>query len=160
MKTKLKIILIAFAILSFSCSTEKEAQKSDSEEINPLFKNSINVNISKVLAWINMMPNSETRFNITGEMHLLKTDDIRLNEVKLSEIKIYQQTNLVYRIKPIIKWNNDDITSRKFTFSTLKGLNLIPTLNDDKRIDALFEFEYQGDKLLYFVQAIPIEKAH
>lgn len=160
MKKIQKYCFLVLAVLIFSCSAEKESQKDETPKIKPMFENSINVNLSKVLAWINMMPNSETRFNITGEMTLLKTEDIRLKEIELSEIKIYQKGKMVYRINPTIRWNDEDLTSRSLSFSTLKGLSLIPTFDDNKSIDALFEFDYNSEKLIYFVQSIPIEKAH
>ncbi len=106
------------------------------------------------------MPNTEPRFNITGEFSLLKTDDIRLDEIELTEIKIYQDEKEIYRIKPIVRWNSEDITSRSFAISTLKGLSLVPTLDQDQKIDALFEFDYNGEKLLNFIQSIHIEKTY
>ena len=160
MKNLYKYLFTILILLLVSCSSEKETVKDLSIEKKPLFENDINVNVKRVFAWINLMPNTEPRFNITGEFNLLKTDDIRLDEIELTEIKIYQDEKEIYRIKPIVRWNNDDITSRSFAISTLKGLSLVPTLDQDQKIDALFEFDYNGEKLLNFIQSIHIEKTY
>ncbi|MAT57139.1 MAG: hypothetical protein K8F60_16970 [Melioribacteraceae bacterium] len=160
MKNLYKYLFTILILLLVSCSSEKETVKDLSIEKKPLFENDINVNVKRVFAWINLMPNTEPRFNITGEFSLLKTDDIRLDEIELTEIKIYQDEKEIYRIKPIVRWNNDDITSRSFAISTLKGLSLVPTLDQDQKIDALFEFDYNGEKLLNFIQSIHIEKTY
>jgi len=160
MKNLYKYLFAILILLLASCSSEKETVKDLSIEKKTLFENDINVNVKRVFAWINLMPNTEPRFNITGEFSLLKTDEISLNDIELTEIKIYQGEKEIYRIKPIVRWNNEDITSRSFTISTLKGLSLVPTLNQEKQIDALFEFNYNGEKLLNFIQSINIEKTY
>ncbi|NOX19142.1 MAG: hypothetical protein GXO87_12785 [Chlorobi bacterium] len=159
---RLAFFFLATALF-WSCAGKKEVQK-EAEDKYVEVKEAIqemNVEVDSIYAWVNLMPGGPKKFNITGKVIVLPSGDYDANKLTLKRIDIFQRDVLHYMIKPTVqnpdKENND---GKVFLFSTIRGVGLNPGFNYDKKIDALFIFEQNGETFRYLVKDLKMEKAY
>lgn len=126
--------------------------------------NSVNLSVSEVYAWVNYMPGdgSNPLFRISGDIVVKKSPDLNLKSLSLSKIVIYQDTFIVFNIKPVIKENEKESNTNKrnMLFNMLKGLELNEKIDIDKKIDVELVFE-DGNKIYtHFINNIGVEKTY
>ncbi len=124
----------------------------------------VNISVNEVYAWVNYMPgeNSSPLFRISGDILVKKSSDYDLKSISLSKIVVYQDTLVVYNIKPVINENEKEssLNKRNMLFNTLKGLELIENLDVDKKIDVELVFEENNKLFVHFINNIGIEKTY
>lgn len=158
---------IAFSIL-FSCSssekTEKKTvdeKKKETEVVNEPTTD-INLELNKLYAWVNLMPGEQPKFHITGDVVILNEKNVISSETKLVRVKVFQNKNLHYIIKPTVRMN-DEIKSESgnaILFSTIRGLSLNPGFNYEKPINLVLIFEENEKTYSYPVNDVKIDKAY
>lgn len=154
MKRALYILLFFIVgILLFSCAESEKVQKDEEEKIPPkkTFEPTIMLEVQKLTGWIDMMPNSDGKFNITGEIIIPPSDEYDYEEVELDAVKIIQKDKVVYSLSPTtrIKEMDEQFPGKGMIFSTIKGVSLNPNFNSDKTFDVEFVLK-QGDEEFYY----------
>ncbi len=166
MKNKRKHILIFLTVGSvlflWNCSGSKEVKK-DAEEKYVEVKEAIqemNVRVDSIYAWVNLMPGGPKKFNITGKVTVLPSENYNPAELTLKRIDIFQKDVLHYMIKPTVQNPEDADENKIFLFSTIRGIGLNPGFNYNKKIDALLIFERNGETFRYLIKDLKMEKAY
>ena len=99
MNTRNLFFILVSVLFLFHCSSSKERQKVEPEAKEKIIKTTEPpaplIKTDKVYCWLNEMPNSETRFNITGEIYFTGEKEYTLNY-----ITILQEGKVLYRISP------------------------------------------------------------
>lgn len=169
MKTKTTIFIFLFLIFT-ACSSSKfeytdvDMEKEETAEENTDTESFAVVSVDKIYCWINLMPGPDQvpRFQITGSISIPNSDNYDLDEVTLKLIKIYQNGNPYFLIKPTIRENKREKSgySKEFIFSTISGLKLVQGFNRDENVNVEFIFDNDGEMFTYKVTDQPIEKAY
>ncbi|MCJ7554049.1 MAG: hypothetical protein MUO34_09210 [Ignavibacteriaceae bacterium] len=96
---KIFLFILPFLILSsISCSGSKEVNNVDVE-----------VKILEVNAWLNLMPGfSPGSFHLSGEFAVYSDTNNVIMDVKLEEILVYSNDELLYDIKPVFKYSRNE----------------------------------------------------
>ncbi len=162
MKRNVFAVLMLIGIIFYGCATtkvQKEEGKISPKKTIP--EQEMNIEVLKIYSWINLMPGSEPRFNISGEIKVKpKNGDYKLSDLLFAQIKIKQNGRTVYFIKPTVREEGESKEYRKLLFSTIKGLSLTPDLNPEKKVDAELIFDDDGDELKFIIKNISIEKVY
>ncbi len=162
MKLNLLVLIVITGIIFHACATskvQKEKKEAPAEKVRA--EQELNIEVLKINTWINFMPGTEPRFNISGEIKIKpKDNEYKLTDLLFTEIKIKQNGSTVYFVKPTVREEGENKNYRKLLFSTIKGLSLTPDLKPDKTVDAELIFDNDGDELSYFVKGIKIEKVY
>jgi len=165
LRKEIKIILVVLlAVFLFSCTSEKKTMKDGVKETDELTSVELNVKFNEIYSWINLMPGpkAKPRFHITGELEVYESGAYEIDKLNLTQINIYQNSEVVYSIKPEVrqdeKLSNDKM--RFLIFSTIRGLLITEKLNTNIPVDAKFIFEYDDNMYSYFVKDVKIEKAY
>lgn len=160
------VIFISLLILVSCSQTEsikkQDSDKDESEELAELIEQDLQIGDRKIYSWVNLMPNSETRFHLTGEVQVIDNAYIDLSYLKLSQIKVMQNNNLVYLINPVVQVDDSKSShnSLYLKFSTVRGLLLNAGLNTDKPVTLELIFEQGSDQFAYTFENVSIEEAH
>ncbi|PID57666.1 MAG: hypothetical protein CR986_08770 [Ignavibacteriae bacterium] len=154
-KNNFIIIFLSLIIFNFGCSSVKEATEVREEK---KIRNDVKLKPIKNISWINTMPESNNKFNISGKFFLLKDSEYNFKEIELKNIKVFQDGIEVFNIIPKVITNitNKD---KKFTYSTLRGVSLNPKLKKDKTVMFELNFKEGSNILKYWIDNIKIEKA-
>ncbi len=162
MNRKVFAMLVMVGVIVYGCATtkvQKEKEEITTKKMPP--EQEMNIEVLKIYSWINLMPGTEPRFNISGEIKIKpKDDDYNLHDLLFTQIKIKQNGKTVYYIKPTVREEGQSKEYRKLVFSTIKGLSLTPDINPDKKINAELIFDDDGDKLKFIINNISIEKVY
>ncbi len=162
MNAKILIKIVFIGLVLFGCATTKVREKEHApvpEKISA--EQEMNVDVIKINSWINLMPGTDPRFNISGEIEIKpKNSDYQLMDLLFTEIKIKQNGKTVYFIKPTVREETGKKDLRKLLFSTIKGLSITPDLNPDKHIDVELIFDDDGDELKYVIRNVKVEKIY
>ncbi len=162
MNGKLFPVLLLIGFIFYGCSTtkiQKEGENIPAKKSLP--EQEMNIEVLKIYSWINLMPGSEPRFNISGEIKIKpENGNYTLSDLLFTQIKIKQNGKTVYFIKPTVREEGQSGEYRKLLFSTIKGLSLVPDLNPDKKVNAELVFDDDGNELKYIIQNIKIEKVY
>lgn len=149
---------LSIFLIFYACSNSRVI-KHDSKGTK-----NVNLSVNEVYAWVNYMPgeNAVPLFRISGDLTVKKSSEYDLKSISLSKIVVYQDTMVVYNIKPVIKENEKEsnLNKRNMLFNLLKGLELNESLDIDKKIDVEFVFEYENKYFTYFINNIGIEKTY
>ncbi len=156
MNTRNLFFILVSVLFLVYCSSPKESQKgaeaAKEKTIKTIEPPAPLIKTDKVYCWLNEMPNSETRFNITGEIYFTGE-----KEYSLDNITILQEGKILYRISPKTR-NIDDPEIRGFIFSTIKGLFPVPVHKIDQPVDVEFNFSYGKKKYLFRLKNQIVEK--
>lgn len=159
MKLKRYILFITLLILSSCSISEKITTNQDQDTVNKLeiIKRDVELDIQKNVCWINLMPGSERKFNVSGKFEIFKSTKYNFRTTILKYVKVMQKGNEIYLIKPTII---EELTenSKLITFSTLQGLAVNKSLNLAKSVDLEFIFVENDEELLYQLKNIEIEE--
>ncbi len=166
-KNKIKylraFLIVLSSFLLWNCSGTKEVKK-EAEDKYVEVKEAIqemNVEVDSIFAWVNLMLGGPKKFHITGEVTVLPSGKYEAKSLTLKRIDIFQNNVLHYMIKPTIQNpENESKESKTFLFSTIRGLGLNPGFSYDKKIDALFIFDENGETFQYLVKDLKINKAY
>lgn len=145
-------LVVIFILLLSSCSSRKIQRHGDE---------SLVVYVNEIYSWVNLMPGSESRFHITGDIEILVSKNYDFNFVNLISLIVYQNNKEIYRISPVIQ--EDDITERPYKnikFSTIRGLLLNRELNIDQRISLGMIFNEGSNEIIYILDNVKINKAY
>lgn len=149
-----KILVYAvFSLLFYSCASTVRYDRDYTEEIE--YESTIKIEVEKTYCWINEMPGSEGRFNITGAVRVLESPGYDHKMVKLKNIKIIQNKKELYYIKPVVR---KDENSGIIQFSTVKGLLPNSNMDVNKKVDVYFIFEEDEDKFTYLNKNCIVER--
>mgnify|MGYP005842063375 CR=1 FL=1 len=164
---QLIISLIVIAGFVFTaCSSDEELKKETGKQTDTELTNSskLNIKFDKVYSWVNLMPGPKAypRFHITGEYEISGSPNYSFENVKLSEINIFQNDTLIYNINPELRTNEQLSTdsSKYFIFSSKPGLEESSLLDRSKMVDAEFIFVDDTIKFKYDINDIKVEEAH
>lgn len=159
MKLKRYILLITLLILNSCSISEKTTTNQDQDTVNKLeiIKRDVELDIQKNVCWVNLMPGSEHKFNVSGKFEIFKSTKYNFRTTILKYVKVMQKGNEIYLIKPTII---EELTenSKLITFSTLQGLAVNKSLNLAKSVDLEFIFVENDEELLYQLKNIEIEE--
>lgn len=152
------IIIILFL---YSCSSEISRKDYEITDLDELLIQDLNLNVNEIYSWVNLMPGSESRFHITGDIDLLESIKYDIKFVKLVSVIIYHNNIEIYRISPVIQEDDTEETSSKnIKFSTIKGLLFNRELNIDQNINIDLVFNEGSSELIYKLDNIKINKAY
>jgi hypothetical protein len=146
-------------ILIFSGCSGKKSTAADSLKIS--------VKHTYIYAWLNLMPGGPSSFHITGNLRITNDDNSSVNNITLSEVIIYQDNAVIYKISPVFETihREEDYFLKKnevkeFRFSTDSRLSISPELESDNSIDAELIFSSEGKTFEYIIKDILIEKTY
>jgi len=157
-------ILIITLLFIFSCSATKVTKNTgDGEEEKYVEKETstiLKLDVNKLYAWLNLMPGSEPRFNISGDLDISFSKDYNLDNLKLKYVKVYQNNREIFYIQPTTRENKTKDSIKNILFSTLKGMILTPGFNPDKKVDVNLIFDDDGEELINSIKGIKVEKVY
>ncbi len=158
MKKKLIFVLLLIGMAFISCSTT-EVTKTEETTSKVVLKrvNEVKISIDQNNCWINSMPGSEPKFHISGKFSLLPNDNYEIENTKLSFIKVYQNENEFYFIKPTVVENFTE-NIMEITYSTIKGLSVNKDLNKKNEIVLELIFKSKNADLKYYIENVKIEE--
>ncbi len=154
MKTlKLKPFFFVMLILFFACN--KEIVKNDTQQYEgEIYNPTIILDVKKPAAWIRVNYQNEKRFNITAEIKIKKSPDYDLKKIKVKEVNVFQNKNLLFSILPFQKLKTQTTEYKIIQFATLQGVSLVPSLNLKKTLmfeiictDGNSDFHYRIDNI-------------
>jgi hypothetical protein len=158
------ILVILLLFLFASCTSDEVTKKDESDYDVEMFTPDLKVDFKEVYSWINLMPgpDAQARFNITGEFEIFQTSDYDFTKMNLTLIKIFQDKELIYSIKPEIRIDDKRSTneSKFIIFGTIKGLLPDPKLNTEGVIDAQFIFTEDDELYSHLIKNVKIDKAY
>lgn len=155
------LILIILLLLS-SCSSEiTRRQEYENKEMDKLLIQDLKLNVNEIYSWVNLMPGSDSRFHITGDIDLLESIKYDFKFVRLASIIIYQDDIEIYRISPVIREDDSfDTLSKNIKFSTIRGLLINKDLKTDQMIDIDLVFNEGSSELIYKLDNLKINTAN
>jgi len=149
------IIIIWFSV---SCSSHIEQEE----------KLEIEVENSKINAWLNLMPGSPGSFHISGEFNIAydstygiknsKKED--LDSILVTKVEVYQAKNLLYSFTPAFESKSLHDGNMFIKFNSQKRLSINKELDPEKHIDLVIHFYSAGKIFSYKAEGIKIEKAY
>lgn len=149
------ILVILFGLIA--CSSEEVTKRGEQE----YKEQEVNLIVNEIYSWVNLMPGSEARFHITGDLEILESDDYDLNLINLVSVIVYHDSKVIYKISPVVKEDNDGLSnSRKIKFSTIRGLMVNRELDLDKKIHVDLVFDDDGSDLVYKIDNQNIYRAY
>ncbi|MCZ7604071.1 MAG: hypothetical protein M5R37_14510 [Melioribacteraceae bacterium] len=158
------ILVILLLFLFASCTSDEVTKKDEADYDVEMFTPELKVDFKEVYSWINLMPgpDAQARFNITGEFEIFQTSDYDFSKMNLTLIKIFQDKELIYSIKPEIRIDDKRSTneSKFIIFGTIKGLLPDPKLNTEGVIDAQFIFTEDDELYSHLIKNVKIDKAY
>lgn len=158
------ILVILLLFLFASCTSDEVTKKDEADYDVEMFTPELKVDFKEVYSWINLMPgpDAQARFNITGEFEIFQTSDYDFSKMNLTLIKIFQNKELIYSIKPEIRIDDKRSTneSKFIIFGTIKGLLPDPKLNTEGVIDAQFIFTEDDELYSHLIKNVKIDKAY
>jgi hypothetical protein len=158
-KYKILLILISFFIFSNGCSTSTETVKREIEkkDIVNKYVNEVNLELGENIAWINKMPGTQPKFHVSGKIKLLENSNYEVSKTNLKFIKIYQSGKEIFYIIPkVVEKIIDD--KKEFTYSTIKGLNVVQDLILEKPIRFELIFIQGKNEMKYYIKGIKVEE--
>lgn len=159
MKKNLILVLLSIVLFFIGCSTSRETvEKGDEIRTVKKVLNQVKLELNKNVCWINSMPGSSTKFNISGKFILLKDGSYNLKETDLENIRVFQNGIELYNIIPKVITNITD-EAKEFTYSTIQGVSLKQKTDKQKSVMFELNFNYKGEILKYRIDNIPVEEA-
>jgi len=151
----LYLILVIFIFIG--CSSTKSGKET--------FQ--LDVEVTDLYAWLNLMPGSPGKFHLLGELKITNPGNHVIEELKLDKIKVYSDKELVYSFYPF--FNQKDLSkvnsiepggSREYTFGVESGLKVDDRLMTDNLID--IEMKFISDLKFYQLNLndIVVEQAY
>lgn len=158
------ILVIVLLFIFASCTSDEVTKKDESDYDVEMFTPELKVEFKEVYSWINLMPgpDAQARFNITGEIEIFQSSDYDFSRMNLTLIKIFQNKELIYTIKPEIRSDDKRSTteSKFIIFGTVRGMLPDPKLDTERVIDAQFIFEEEDELYSYLIKNVKIDKAY
>jgi len=153
---------IIIVLLLSSCSSEIiQRQQDESTDLDELLVQDLKLDINEVYSWVNLMPGSDPRFHITGDINLLESIKYDFKFVKLVSIIIYHDNIEIYRIAPVIQEDDAiDAKAKNIKFSTITGLLVKRDLKLDETINIDLVFNEGSSELIYKLDNIIINKVY
>ncbi len=155
---KIFLFILPFLILSsISCSGSKEVNNVDVE-----------VKILEVNAWLNLMPGfSPGSFHLSGEFAVYSDTNSEIKDVKLEEILVYSNDELLYNIKPVFKYSRneaDDSLSPKnievYQFYNEGELEIKEVLMANNLINVEIKFIVEGEEINLTIDDVEVTRAY
>ena len=154
---KTYLLLITVAISLDCANTEKVNDKS-----------SIDVILTKVDAWLNLMPGTSPRkFHLQGEIKLANTNAKDITNLNLNSITVYTNEDIVYNFKPYFSVLAEEESlslnknsSKEFVFGTASGMTIDPRLTENNVIDVKLNFTFDKENFIYDLNAVNIMKVY
>ncbi len=158
---KNKIVYFLFTILLISsCSTTKVVKIPGTKKLEKKkLVHEVNLNIEKNIGWINLMPGTEPKFQISGSISLLKGNNYNLKTTNLKYIKVFQSGKELYFVKPKIRVEEKK-DFKKYLYSTISGLSLVKDLNPNKKLEFEFIFKDGGKEYIYQIKNVEFQEVH
>lgn len=157
-------LIFLTVVLFFSCSSSDKTikTKTETEELKDIFTQEVKANFIELNVWVNLMPNAENRFHISGIVEVFENFKYDINFINLKDIEVKQDQNIIYILTPIIQLDPDLSTDTKktFRFSTTKGLLLTPEVNIDNPCNLEFNFDDGNELYTYLIDNVKIEKTY
>lgn len=161
---KKHILVIMLIFIFASCTSDEVSKKDEADYEVDMFTPELKVDFKEVYSWINLMPgpDAQARFNITGEFEIFQSTDYDFSRMDLTLIKIFQDKELIYSIKPEIRIDDKRSTteSKFIIFGTIKGMFPDQKLDTERVIDAQFIFEEDDELYSYLIKNVKIDKAY
>ena len=162
---KIKILLVSLLTLVLSsCSSVKESTEESRkpQELEKMESQELQLDIEKISAWINLMPNSENKFHISGELKVHDSYKLDLNFITIENVEINQGGQIIYTIKPVVQMDDElsDKTSKYIRFSTVRGLSRDPRLDINKKVDITIKLTDRNKDFSYFLENVAINKVY
>ncbi|MBK7106339.1 MAG: hypothetical protein IPH62_13750 [Ignavibacteriae bacterium] len=164
MKTNIitKIFLLVTILFYISCSSSEvtKIQKKESG-INIISKkmNDIDLNIEKTVSWVNLMPGSDSKFHVSGKFIIPQNNKIKIEDIELKFIKVYQEESELYFIQPKTIQKIEK-SSKEIIYSTLQGLSLNKNFNKKKNVTFELIFNSNGEELKYYIENINVDEVY
>ncbi|MEJ2195822.1 MAG: hypothetical protein P8X73_13325 [Ignavibacteriaceae bacterium] len=151
-------LLANVILLGLSCST--------SEKINN--KLSLDVVQASVDAWFDLMPGaSPGKFHLTGEIKLANSNTIDINNLNLSAITVYSNTEVIYSFEPYFnpKIKEDEYSLKsgsrnELIFGSKAGLKIDSRLEANNVCDVTLNFEFDEGNFMYQVKYVEIIRTY
>jgi hypothetical protein len=160
----LNLIYLLFLTLLVACSTTKETTVKDTNtpELKEIFTQEVEAEFSEVDFWINLMPNTKTKFHLAGIVNVTENFKYDISFIELRDVVIKQNNKLLYKVSPVVQLDPNLSTDKMktFRFATTSGLSMTPDLKVDEPCYVEFHF-YDGSELYkYILDNVIIEKKY
>ncbi len=162
---RLKIVLLAVvAVFIYSCSSSDSVKEKEvgAEKLDEMELQEVRLDIKIISAWINLMPNTDSKFHVSGEVSVKENFKYDLNFMSIAKINISQNDEQIYSIIPTVQVDGNLSTenSKYFRFSTIRGLSRDPRLiiNDPVEFDLVFDDG--NDEYTYYINNVEIKKVY
>ena len=156
---KKTLLFLGLVLLVFACTENKEIEKTKIK-VNDLFVQQVNLRVEQIHSWLNAMPGSGTKFNISGKVSILPSTKYDFETLELKNILVEQNGQQIYLINPTVEVLNKTESEKQIAFSTIKGLGITPGLNTDKDVAIKLLFFDGSDEFAYEVDNVKIEKIY
>lgn len=151
------ISLWLLVVGSLSCSSS--GQKTEIQNIE--------VVITGMNTWLNLMPGSPGKFFLQGEMTVKILADETLTDISIKNIKVYSREKLIFNFTPILelKYQDDQMTLRpgssvEYRFGTDGGIRLGAVEIPDDKVDVIFSVSGGYGKYLVDLKDVYLERAY
>lgn len=168
---KLKTLLIlSIVIILESCSPkvivkEDEVVQEISEpvKLEEIFTQEVRLDVKQLHAWVNLMPGSESRFHLSGELDIKNNFKYDMEFMILKKIEVFQNSNSIYIVKPTIQIDetlSSENINKYIRFSTLRGILLDGMLNIDTSINLSLIFYDGKSEYVYKIENLIINRTN
>ncbi|RMD48088.1 MAG: hypothetical protein D6830_07570 [Ignavibacteria bacterium] len=151
--------ILPSVLLLFACSQADVTKKEVPELKKGIVEQEIKGSPVSTDAWVNLMPNSENRFFISGEIIINPALNYDLSSLSLDRVEIFQNGTMIFNIVPLVQEKSSDSSSRDLIYSTIKGITLNKDFDSDSKVDAELIFTSGSDKLKFRINDIEVVKA-
>ncbi|RKY92304.1 MAG: hypothetical protein DRQ01_06505 [Ignavibacteriae bacterium] len=131
----LHLILVTLTLIA--CSSSKTGEE----------KLQLDIEVSELHSWLNLMPGSPDKFHLLGELKITNLSSEVIEELKLDKIIIYSNKDVVYSFFPFLNLKDlSEVNSiesggnKEFTFGVESGLKVDKRLMENNLIDIKMKF--------------------
>lgn len=150
------ILLISLA--TFACSSGKPGEDNILQ---------IEVDVSDLNCWLNLMPGKPGKFHLLGELTIKNKGSEVIEELKLDKIGVFSSKELVYSFPPFFNLKNlneansiEPGSSKEFTFGIDTGLKADERLMANNLIDIEMKFICGSEFYQLQLNDIIVEQAY
>jgi len=149
--------LILITLMLISCSSIKSGKETLQ----------LDIEVSDIHSWLNLMPGSPGKFHLLGELKIKNTGIEVIEELKLDKIKVYSNKEMIYSFYPFFKLkDHSEVNSMKpgesneYVFGVESGLKIDERLMTNNLIDIKMKFISGLKYYQLSLDSITVEQAY
>lgn len=148
-KVSIYINISVLILLLSSCSAS--LSQKEFEELN--------IKISDIQSWLNLMPGGPGSFHIAGKYQL--PEDLNEKEIFLDKIVIMDKDKEIYSLTAELQFfYNSELRVKEFTFSNYYQTKIEPALIKKDIVDVLLVFSVNGVLFRKEINSVPLMRVY